>query len=286
MLAEIFCVVLLWCVIDGHRYGADPRACDTMKPGHGANVRRTSATPYLVDTNLDGYVPCTTNGQRDCGVIVRIRGRRGRLNTQFKGFLLQARSKMPGGQLQYVGEYRYMNGQNVIARNNVRMQGQMAGMMGGRNGPVALGQVGLPPGAPGGPGGPGFNPNFNPNNPFAGNNVNAMGVNTNVIVQRMQCVRGTGVTHTENGIKNMVQLQWVPPVGFNRPVQFVATVVRDYNTFWMGHRSRVMRSRPALRIRGGGVGNTARWYAGGAARTSSGFVVILASLCSLLYYLL
>lgn len=72
MLAEIFCVVLLWCVIDGHRYGADPRACDTMKPGHGANVRRTSATPYIIDTNLDGYVPCTTNGQRDCGVIGKI----------------------------------------------------------------------------------------------------------------------------------------------------------------------------------------------------------------------
>lgn len=49
----------------------------------------------------------------------------------------------------------------------------MAGMMGGPNAPVALGQVGLPPGAPGGPGGPGFNPNFNPNNPFMGNNVNA-----------------------------------------------------------------------------------------------------------------
>jgi len=55
--------------VHGHRYGADPLACDTMKPGHGVNRRQTRATPFIIDTNLDGYVPCTTVGQRDCGVI-------------------------------------------------------------------------------------------------------------------------------------------------------------------------------------------------------------------------
>ncbi|XP_053373457.1 uncharacterized protein LOC123532875 isoform X2 [Mercenaria mercenaria] len=257
--------------VSAHRTGANPMACDTMKPGHGANRRRTSATPYIIDTNLNGYVPCTQNGQRDCGVIVRIRGRRGRMNAQFKGFLLQARTKTPDGQLRYVGEYRYMNGQQVVGRTNPNvMQGQFAA---GRAGPIALGQVGPPPG---------FNPNFNPNNPFMGNQVNQ--INNNVIVQRMQCNRGTGVTHTENSIKNVVQLQWIPPVGYNRPVQFVATVVRDYNTFWMGHRSRAINARPALRLINGGVANTARWY-NSAAKASSGFVLLMTSLCTLLFFL-
>lgn len=70
-------LVLLLVVIQlesvfSHRYGADPLACDSMKPGHGTNVRQTRATPYIIDTNLDGYVPCTTVGQRDCGVIGKI----------------------------------------------------------------------------------------------------------------------------------------------------------------------------------------------------------------------
>lgn len=69
MLAAILCLTLVWAYAHGHRTGANPMACDTMKPGHGANVRRTTATPYIIDTNLNGYVPCTQNGQRDCGVI-------------------------------------------------------------------------------------------------------------------------------------------------------------------------------------------------------------------------
>lgn len=270
-------------VVRGHSYGADPMACDSMKPGHGATRRQTRATPFIIDTNLDGYVPCTTVGQRDCGVIVRIRARRLRLAIPFKGFMLQARSRSPDGQITYVGEYRYMNGQQVTPRNNVnqanglRMAGQF-GPNGGAGGPVALGQVG----------GPRFNqPGFNPNNPFGNQRGTMMGqsvINPNILVQRMQCVRGTGVTHTENSAKTGIQLLWNPPVGFNRPVQFVATVVQDYNTYWMGHRSRALRSRPGLRMVGGGVGNTARWFSGGATRASSGVVILITSLCSVFYF--
>jgi hypothetical protein len=69
MILSFMCLTFVWTSVSGHRTGANPMACDTMKPGHGANVRRTTATPYIIDTNLDGYVPCTQNGQRDCGVI-------------------------------------------------------------------------------------------------------------------------------------------------------------------------------------------------------------------------
>jgi len=60
------------CVSRAHRYGADPTACDTMKPGHGANVRQTRATPYIIDTNMAGYVPCENQQQRDCGVVGKL----------------------------------------------------------------------------------------------------------------------------------------------------------------------------------------------------------------------
>ena len=58
---------------NGHRYGADLQACDSMKPGHGTTVRQTMATPYKIETNMAGYVPCPTvpvPGQPiRCGVI-------------------------------------------------------------------------------------------------------------------------------------------------------------------------------------------------------------------------
>ncbi|KAH3719258.1 uncharacterized protein LOC127854429 [Dreissena polymorpha] len=299
----------------GHRYGADPMACDTMKPGHGSNVRQTRHTPYIIDTNMDGYVPCDNQQQQNCGVLVRIRGRIGATNGgQFKGFLLQARTKTPEGVLQYVGEYRYVNGQPVVARNNAnqingaRMSGQFGGNFNpiGGDVPMALGQVG-PPGFPGSPGV--FPPGGGPNAPFPGNNgpfpgntgafpgntgfpANTIGginslVNSNVMVQRMQCVRGTAVTHTENNIKNVVSLIWIPPMGFNQPVEFVATVVQDYNTFWMGHRSKRLNARPALRNRPGGIASTARFFSvAGASHVTSGFVVVLMSLVSLLFVML
>lgn len=69
MQAGIICLFFVLSLVNGHRYGADPMSCDSMKPGHGTARRRTTATPYIVDTNLNGYVPCTQNGQRDCGVI-------------------------------------------------------------------------------------------------------------------------------------------------------------------------------------------------------------------------
>lgn len=50
--------------------------------------------------------------------------------------------------------------QQVVGRANPnQMQGQF-----GPGGAIAMGQVGPPM--------PGFNPNFNPNNPFVGNQVN------------------------------------------------------------------------------------------------------------------
>lgn len=52
-------------------------------------------------------------------------------------------------------------------------------------------------------------------------NVNPMLMNTNVVVQRMNCPRGFSVTHTENRPKNMIVLKWYPPVGYNQPIQFV-----------------------------------------------------------------
>lgn len=72
LLRVSFCLIFVVEIVFGHRYGADPLACDSMKPGHGTNVRQTRATPYIIDTNLDGYVPCSTVGQRDCGVIGKI----------------------------------------------------------------------------------------------------------------------------------------------------------------------------------------------------------------------
>jgi len=47
-----------------------------------------------------------------CSSIVRIRGRMGAVNGgMFKGFILQARHKSADGRMQYIGEYRYTNGQ-------------------------------------------------------------------------------------------------------------------------------------------------------------------------------
>lgn len=307
--------VILFMSVSGHRYGADPTACDTMKPGHGTSVRQTTDSPYVIDTNHQGYIPCTANGQVDCGVIVRIRTKDTAINGQFKGFLLQARARAPDGQLMYIGEYKYMNGQPVTARNNAnQMTAVRLSGMGGMNAmdingamtmglqgspllgksvdkrqvvdhiePVALGQIGMPPGS-------NFNPNFNPalnpniNNQFVNNIGNNVASLSNIMVQRMQCVRGSAITHTENGSKNIVQLHWLPPVGHVSPVEFVATVVSDFNTFWMEHRSQTLNSRPDLRVSGGGVGNTARWYSS-ANKATAGTIVLVTSLCTILFFL-
>lgn len=57
----------------GHSYGADLQACDTLKPGHGGVLRQRTATPYIVETNNNYYVPCSTQPivgrQMTCGVI-------------------------------------------------------------------------------------------------------------------------------------------------------------------------------------------------------------------------
>ena len=86
-------------------------------------------------------------------------------------------------------------------------------VMGGR-GAIAMGQVGQIGG-------------FRPNQMLPGTrfgqtaNMNPMLMNTNVVVQRMNCPRGFSVTHTENRPKNNVILVWYPPVGYNQPVQFL-----------------------------------------------------------------
>ncbi|XP_052792702.1 uncharacterized protein LOC128226733 [Mya arenaria] len=303
-ISLIYTTLALVGLGSAHRYGADPMACDTMKPGHGSNVRQTRATPYIIDTNMAGYVPCENAQQRDCGVVVRIRSRIGAINGgQFKGFLLQARTKTADGQLQYVGEYRYTNGQAVTARNNANQmmnnQARMAGQFGAGGGnPFGrkkrqVGPPGFPGGGPGGPGNfPGGVPGGQgfPGNQFTqgmngvGNNLN--NIINNVQVQRMQCVRGSAVTHTESGIKRGITLIWVPPVGFQGGIQFVATVVQDFNTFWMGHRSRELRPRRALRNRpGGGLANTARWFVNSGSKASSSLVLVLTSMITVVCYL-
>ena len=73
MMLYLALLAVLAALTSAHRYGADPQACDTMKPGHGSTVRQTRATPYIVETHNPGYVPCSTlplaNQFPNCGVM-------------------------------------------------------------------------------------------------------------------------------------------------------------------------------------------------------------------------
>ncbi|KAK7501874.1 hypothetical protein BaRGS_00006960 [Batillaria attramentaria] len=55
----------------------------------------------------------------------------------------------------------------------------------------------------------------------------------------------TGMTHTTNNTKTEVKVMWTPPEGYHYgTIQFKATVVVNYNTFWTGVLSRPL-SPPA-----------------------------------------
>ena len=73
MLGILVLLVLVIGGVSGHRYGADVQACDSLKPGHGGQLRQRTRSPYLVETNSPGYVPCQTQiipgQQMRCGVI-------------------------------------------------------------------------------------------------------------------------------------------------------------------------------------------------------------------------
>lgn len=101
--------------------------------------------------------------------------------------------------------------QPILVRNTVGNPGVMrTGRIIGPGGAVALGQIGIRQNA------------MLPGNRFGQTgNINPMLMNTNVVVQRMNCPRGFSVTHTENRPKNSVILKWYPPVGYNQPVQFL-----------------------------------------------------------------
>ncbi len=50
-------------------------------------------------------------------------------------------------------------------------------------------------------------------------------------------VPGSGVTHANSDAKPSVTLLWSPPsVAFSGKVVFVATVVKDYKTYWVSGR--------------------------------------------------
>ena len=76
MLGVLLVIVLVIGGVKGHRYGADIQACDSMKPGHAGTFRRRTATPYIIETNQGGYVPCQRQvipgQQMQCGVIGKL----------------------------------------------------------------------------------------------------------------------------------------------------------------------------------------------------------------------
>jgi len=49
--------------------------------------------------------------------------------------------------------------------------------------------------------------------------------------------KDSAVTHVNNDVKPSVSLIWKPPAGFSGGVIFVATVVQEFKTYWVGVQS-------------------------------------------------
>ncbi|XP_050523392.1 putative ferric-chelate reductase 1 homolog [Daktulosphaira vitifoliae] len=72
--------------------------------------------------------------------------------------------------------------------------------------------------------------------PSAGDNAVGSFVQVPQDSQTLDCneITGSGVTHGSNTKKKSVEFDWEAPSNFDGQVQFVATVVFDYATFWTG----------------------------------------------------
>ncbi len=53
----------------------------------------------------------------------------------------------------------------------------------------------------------------------------------------------SSATHVDNSPKPSITLLWMPPSGFAGKVVFIATVVQDFNTYWVGLQSSVLDVR-------------------------------------------
>ncbi len=50
----------------------------------------------------------------------------------------------------------------------------------------------------------------------------------------------SAVTHVDSSFKHSISLLWMPPPGFTGKVVFIATVVQDFNTYWVGIQSNAL----------------------------------------------